>query len=518
MRRHTHALTIILLVAAAIPGLAAARAAHTCDGLAATIVGTPGNDTIVGTSGSDVIVGLGGADHIDGGDGHDVICGGNGADTLEGGRGRDLIFGGQGRDRIDGGGGRDRLAGGAGADELVDVLRNDTLLEQSQVDKGKDALVYESLELRPTRGVGTFDDHLYSGDLVARTGPGGIVVIERVAPEMYLLGVDEVPFSWDPAALEAQAIAARTYLANLVAFGPWGLQATYGFDICDTTNCQVYRGIGVLNKLQADRWQDAVEATEGLILLYENGPAATLYHSTAGSSTRSIQDVWPGSFPAPYLQAVPVEGETSPFTSWSYDLPLDAFLDVLAEHDITFEGKVRRIRTKTTDDGDGPYQVRFFTSKGRVDVSVNDIQSVMNGHGAELYPDLLPATYGSGFRYPLPILSPTFTVRTKSGDVRIAGEGWGHQIGMSQWGAQAMALDGDDAAAILGHFYGGLTPVLDPGHLPNLIDVGLGWARSTVEIGASATYRLSSPAGLVARGNRDTFTLVPYGDEIRLVP
>ncbi len=73
-----------------------------CNGLEATIVGTPGNDVINGTPGNDVIVGLGGNDIINGGNGHDVICGGSGNDTLNGNNGNDTLEGGLGNDTLNG--------------------------------------------------------------------------------------------------------------------------------------------------------------------------------------------------------------------------------------------------------------------------------------------------------------------------------------------------------------------------------------------------------------------------------
>lgn len=104
------------------PAVAAAPKAPTCDGLRATIVGTPRADKIVGTPGRDVIVGLGGDDVIDGRGGNDVICGGDGADTLTGGRGNDRLFGGNDRVATTPGEGRslvgDRLDGGDGNDYL----------------------------------------------------------------------------------------------------------------------------------------------------------------------------------------------------------------------------------------------------------------------------------------------------------------------------------------------------------------------------------------------------------------
>ena len=99
----------------------------TCNGLPATIVGTPGADVIYGTNGPDVIAGLGGNDTIYGGNGDDVICGYAGADTLVGGNGNDLLIGSYGNDVLDGGNGNDTLTGGDGTDELYGKNGNDTL-------------------------------------------------------------------------------------------------------------------------------------------------------------------------------------------------------------------------------------------------------------------------------------------------------------------------------------------------------------------------------------------------------
>lgn len=89
----------------------------TCNGLAATIVGTDDGETIYGTSGDDVIVALGGNDTVYGGNGEDVICLGEGDDNAEGGRHDDVIFGEGGSDEIRGNWGRDTIDGGTGHDE-----------------------------------------------------------------------------------------------------------------------------------------------------------------------------------------------------------------------------------------------------------------------------------------------------------------------------------------------------------------------------------------------------------------
>jgi Ca2+-binding RTX toxin-like protein len=89
-----------------------------CPPVAATITGTPGNDSIAGTPGPDVIFGLGGDDRITGLGGDDVICGGEGNDDLSGSDGNDQLFGGTGGDRLSGGAGDDQLSDATGNDQM----------------------------------------------------------------------------------------------------------------------------------------------------------------------------------------------------------------------------------------------------------------------------------------------------------------------------------------------------------------------------------------------------------------
>lgn len=100
--------------------------AVTCDGLPATIVGTPGDDTLSGTNGADVIHGLSGDDTISGGNGDDRICGGNDNDTLNGGNAIDRLFGDSGADTLNGNNGNDALDGGADTDTCNGGTGSDT--------------------------------------------------------------------------------------------------------------------------------------------------------------------------------------------------------------------------------------------------------------------------------------------------------------------------------------------------------------------------------------------------------
>ena len=488
------------------------------------IHGDTGNDVLIGGRGNDILTGSGGRDDLDGGRGNDRLIAGQGEDDLSGGGGSDFLDGGWSNDIIKGGVGPDRLRGGAGADTLVEVMRTDTVLDVGTADAGRDRYVYQSVQVIPLKGKTTTfwnstswynQHHLYP--LTVRAASDGLVMVERIPPETYLRGIAEVPFGWPAAALRAQAIAARTYLANLLSGGRWGVMATYDFDICATPGCQLYVGSGNVDVAEdGQRWADAVDASADRILMHRGAPILALYHSTSGPRTRSVQDVWPNSGPVTYLKAVPVPDQDSPFESWSYGLSLGQFLNILAAADLTFTGRVTGISTIETSDGGGPYRIRFHTTRGNVDVTADRIQAAMNTHGPRLYPALLPAYRPDGPRYPQTVLSPTFTVRTLGdGSVRVRGNGWGHQLGLSQYGARAMAAAGSGAISILRHFYSGVWPQTGTGLLPDEIDVGLAWERSTITLQPTA-YRLRTNSGIIGSGRNATLTFTPEGDWVTL--
>lgn len=112
-------INVYIIVVTLLLGFDAAQA-QSCNGVAATIIGTAMDDDIEGTSGADVIVGLGGNDRIDGREGDDIICGNEGDDDLLGGLGDDQIFGDAGNDVLEGGPGADSCDGVSGIDSASD--------------------------------------------------------------------------------------------------------------------------------------------------------------------------------------------------------------------------------------------------------------------------------------------------------------------------------------------------------------------------------------------------------------
>jgi len=340
------------------------------------------------------------------------------------------------------------------------------------------------------------NDRRYRGPFVITAESDGLAVVERVGLEAYLEGIREVPFSWEEEALAAQAVAARTYLAWTLSEGRTGSGRRIGFDICATAACQVYAGVEAVLGPDGDRWRAAVAETAGEILVYEGRPARAFYSSTTGERTRNIEDIWPGSTPAPYLVGVSSTGEESPFVEWSWELPVFLMSRLLQEAGVA-TGEIRSITSRTTDDGEGPWMVDIVSESGTISIDTWELRAKIN-QAASIMPDRLPASNEEGRVYPTTILSPEYTIRREMRIGRfhnvvypdphyvVEGAGWGHLIGMSQFGAQAMAEAGASYPEILAHYYGGLTPVPVEGFLPDELSVGLvvGAESVTVESGS----------------------------------
>jgi stage II sporulation protein D len=162
----------------------------------------------------------------------------------------------------------------------------------------------------------TFDGREYHGTLALRSRGGGVSVVNGLALDTYLRGVvpAESPSHWPTAALEAQAVAARSYAISQLQPNSW-------YDLVPTTADQVYSGVRAENP----RTDHAVYATLGEVLTYDGQVARTYYSSSSGGRTESVQDAWPGSAPIPYLRSVSDPYDTySPHHDWGpYELSAD---------------------------------------------------------------------------------------------------------------------------------------------------------------------------------------------------
>lgn len=349
-----------------------------------------------------------------------------------------------------------------------------------------EGVLAREVQLVPTDGTRmTFGDRVYTGPLTVTGRSEGLGLVETVPPEEYLLGLREVPFSWEEEALKAQVVAARTYLAFTLAQGRSTTGRAYGYDICATSACQVYAGPLDLEGPYGERWRSAVSSTAGEILFYQGEPAQTLYSSTAGLRTRESEDIFAG-LDLPYLAAVDSPGEESPFVTWAFEVSSEN-MQALLEHVGLVNGTLRNLRVETTTDGSGPWMVVIESEGGSERVPTYQFRGFINRAASALMPDVLPAERGDGRRYPQTLLSGSYLIRRRfelsagadgnqvleAPSYVFTGWGWGHQVGMSQYGAQAMAKQRASYAEILGHYYGGLQPAAAGEVLPAEIRVGL---------------------------------------------
>ena len=172
---------------------------------------------------------------------------------------------------------------------------------------GKRKALPGPLAFAPGKGATlTLDGKGYRGELRATTIAKGLQIIDAVALDQYLLGVvpGEMPKEWPAAALQAQAVAARSYaLANIVK--------NRDFDLYSDPRSQMYYGVAA----ESPPTTAAVTATKGQILTYAGKVAMTFYYSSSGGRTASSEDVF--GLPLPYLQSRADPWDTlSPYHRW----------------------------------------------------------------------------------------------------------------------------------------------------------------------------------------------------------
>lgn len=265
----------------------------------------------------------------------------------------------------------------------------------------------------------------YRGRLELRAEPGRILVLNHVALEDYVVATvgGEMPASWPDQALRAQAVATRTYALHQRERRrgePWDVQAS--------ELSQVYRGI----ESESTPTRRAAEATRGEILTHAGRPILAAFHSTAGGRTASAAEVWGRSLP--YLGSVDVEyEEDAPFTYWRTVPPPEALNGAIAALGADL-GAVERLEVdKRTESG----RVERILARGRTGQAVLDRDQVR----------ALAESLG--------LRSRLFDIRRTPQGFAFVGSGFGHGVGMSQWGARELARRGASYQRILARFYPG---------------------------------------------------------------
>jgi stage II sporulation protein D len=267
-------------------------------------------------------------------------------------------------------------------------------------------------------------------------GSGGSIIrvqlgdgtIETLDIEKYLYGVVplESPPSWPPAALQAQAIVARTFALQKRTL-------SRAYDVLATDADQRYGGVPA----ERPAGSAAVDATRGQTLAYLGGPTSVFYSACCGGHTADANELW-GHAGLSYLRGVDDPYCTaSPDYRWQRTLPLDRARAALADK---LTGMPQAVELDDPDDSGRPRTVTFRGDGGSVlALSVSDVRS----------------RFGSDTVRSLWLREIEFDRTQAVPLVVIEGSGRGHGVGLCQWGARGMALNGATAAAILAHYFPG---------------------------------------------------------------
>lgn len=258
-------------------------------------------------------------------------------------------------------------------------------------------------------------DRWYRGETKLVHDGSDLTVINQVNVEEYLYSVvgGEMIASWPLEALKAQAVAARSYALHKQQHASNRL-----YDLKSTTASQVYKGI----KSETPRTVEAVNSTQGQVLTHGDRPILAVFHSSSGGHTENVEDIW--TRPLPYLRGVIDYDQTAPVYQW--------------EKTISNREMGRRLGDLGTIRSLIPEQT---TPQGRI------VKLKVVGDRATT------SISGNQFRKALNLRSTLFRVDPTPQGFTISGRGFGHGVGLSQWGAYYLAKQGANYRQILGHYY-----------------------------------------------------------------
>lgn len=358
--------------------------------------------------------------------------------------------------------------------------------------------LYSDIKITPSgNSFFSYKGKRYRGNVKIMASQKGISVINYVDLEKYLYGVVpyEVPMSWQIESIKAQAVAARTYAIKCL-----GQYPDSNFDVYDTVKDQVYGGVDG----EHPKAIESVEYTRGLILTYQGWPIKAYYHSDAGGMTEIGKYVFPEDLP--YLQSVQSKDDL-PEHKWHFKIKKSE-IEKLVEKSVGEIGSLQDIRVTSVSPTGRPMAIEITGDKQSKTFSSNDFRkmigagnirstlftivgnkevasveqagmsirtvspeknsklNIISGSGIKSLPEGNFKTVSSGIiaetapsNLKIITLSrsdvflPKTDIKPADDEYLFVGSGFGHGVGMSQWGAKAYADDGWDYKKILLHYY-----------------------------------------------------------------
>ncbi len=304
----------------------------------------------------------------------------------------------------------------------------------------------------------------YRGELRVFIDRDSFKVVNHIKIEKYLKSVvgSEMPKTWPIEALKAQAVAARTYALQQI-----GKKDKY--DINSNVSSQVYLGV----EAETSKTINAVNATRSLVLLFNGKLINAVFHSSSGGKTENSGSVW--KYQMPYLISVPDYDKNSPKFRWNEsftDVDLEKFFPEIGgvkSIDIIKKSKTGRILTAKVS---GPKGILILNGKeirrrmslkstlAKFSFLMNKYDEVnrysnktLVGKALHINQAKIKKRIGINDLLKLP---PPITLDPARYTLLVEGYGSGHGVGMSQWGAYAMAKRGFNFKQILKHYYRGV--------------------------------------------------------------
>ena len=303
----------------------------------------------------------------------------------------------------------------------IDVRNGNITLNDNQVPESEVSIHPSPGKLLSVNGTP------YRGHVRIRKGSrAGLEVLNILPLEAYLYGTvpKEMSPQWFPEALKAQAIAARTY-----ALYQMSKNESRPFDVLATTASQVYGGVTA----ETERTNRAVDDTKGLIMLYKGQLVLAYFHANSGGMTEDAARVW--SADIPYLKAVRDDYSLkAPGCNWKKTFGSHEIRAALNRNGIDV-GPIEKITPELMSPTGRIMKIR---------IAHGDKDSVLSGNDFRLKiaPSLIKSTY--------------MAVSQHNREISFDGKGYGHGVGMSQWGAYMMAKEGLSFQDILHHYYQGV--------------------------------------------------------------
>jgi len=252
---------------------------------------------------------------------------------------------------------------------------------------------------------------------------GKLSVVNHIDLEDYVQGIlyHEASHYWPMEALKAQAIVSRTYAVYQMQENK-----SKDYDLTSDIYSQVYGG----KTSERYRTNKAVQETRGIVLTYKDKILPTFFHATCGGHTQDASKLW--NIDMPPLKGVTCDFcKESPHFSWHYVLSLNEIKEKLIKAGYKID-ELRSIEILGKDSSNRNTDLKIVSPLGDIKISAKDFRNLIG-------PNIIRST--------------NFKVNIISKDAIFEGFGWGHGVGLCQWGAYFMAKQGYTAEQILRYYY-----------------------------------------------------------------